>query len=86
MISTLMHWTLTYGRVGHDDHHVCVGREDVDEGCEARVVYFHALEGGGQLTAAQLELFDDVTDLLEPVHVSVGLSLAVRYHLRRNEY
>ena len=81
MVSSLIHWTLTYSGVGHDDHHVGVWSKDVDEGCEARVVYFHALEGGRQLTAAQLELFDDVTDLLKPMHVTVGLPLTVRYHL-----
>ena len=29
------------GRVGHYDHHVSVGREDVDEGGETRVLHFH---------------------------------------------
>ena len=52
-----------------DDHDVRVGREDIDEGREARVPDLHALKLRLGLPAAQLELLDDVADLLEPVRV-----------------
>ena len=44
----------------HDDHHVRVGREVVDEGREFGVTHFHALKLRLCLGAAQLELFDNI--------------------------
>ena len=44
--------------------------------------HLHSLEGCGQFAAAQLELFDDVTDFLKPVNVMVVLPLAVGDHLQ----
>ena len=66
--------------VGQDDHHVGVGCEDVNKGGEVGVPHFHRLEIGCQLAAAEFELLDDVGDLLEPVHVSVLVSLGVGDH------
>lgn len=43
------HRLLTNGGVGHDDHDVGVGGEDVDEGCKVGVPHFHALERRCQL-------------------------------------
>lgn len=42
---------LTNGGVRHDDHDICVGGEDVDEGRKVGVPHFHALEGGRKFTA-----------------------------------
>ena len=53
----------------HDDHHVCVGREVVDESRELGVTHFHALELRLCLRAAQLELFDNVRDAFVTVTV-----------------
>ena len=75
----------TDGRVGHYDHDVGVGGEHVDERGERRVAHLHRLERGRDLAAAQLELLDDVADLLEPVHISVLLPLAVRDHLQQRK-
>ena len=66
--------------VGQDDHHVGVGREDVNEGGEVRVPHFHRLEVCCQLAAAQFELFDYIADLLESVNVPVLVPLSVRDH------
>ena len=44
-------------------------REKVDEGGEVGVAHFHALELRLRLTAADLELLDDVRDALMPVAV-----------------
>lgn len=66
-----------YGRVRHNHHDIGVGGEDIDESSEVGVSHLHALEGGGQFTAAQLELLDDVADLLEPVCVSLLPALVV---------
>ena len=66
--------------VGQDDHHVGVGREDVDKRGEIGVPHFHRLEIGCQLAAAEFELLDDVGDLLKPVHVSVLVPLGVGDH------
>lgn len=41
---------LTNGGVRHDDHDICVGGEDVNEGREVGVPYFHALERGCEFT------------------------------------
>ena len=57
--------------VGHNDHYVGVGGEDVNERCKARIPDFHTLELSLQLATAQLELFHNVADLLEPVDVRV---------------
>ena len=66
--------------VGQDDHHVGVGREDVDKRGEIGVPHFHRLEIGCQLAAAEFELLDDVGDLLKSVHVTVLIPLGVRDH------
>lgn len=47
-----LHW-LTYGRVGHNDHDVSVGCEEIDKSSKTRVPYFHALELCLQLTAME---------------------------------
>ena len=75
--------SLTYGWVGHDDHDICVWSEDVNKGSEAWVVYLHTLDRGCQFTAAQLELFNYVADLLKPVHVYMCLPLTVGDHLQK---
>jgi len=76
---------LTYWRVGHDDHDVSVGREAVDVSGKHRVADLHAGEVGRHFAAAQLELFYDITDLLEPMRVRVRMSpvLTVRNYLRK---
>lgn len=43
------HLLLTNGGVGHDDHDVGVGGEDVNEGGKVGVPHFHALERRRQL-------------------------------------
>ena len=59
------------GHIGvhHDDHHVRVAREDVDEGREVRVADFHSLEVGLGLRTTQFELLDDVRYALKAVTV-----------------
>ena len=59
----------TNSRIRHDDHHIGVGGEALDESCEVRVSYLHALELRLRLGAAELELFDDGGDLLEELHI-----------------
>ena len=66
--------------VGQDDHHVGVGREDVDKRGEIGVPHFHRLEIGCQLAAAEFKLLDDVGDLLKPVDVPVLVPLGVGDH------
>lgn len=41
---------LTNGGVRHDDHDICVGGEDVNEGRKVGVPHFHALERGCEFT------------------------------------
>ena len=72
---------LTDRRVRHDDHYISVGCKNINECSKRGVSDLHALERGCQLAAAQLELFDDVADLLKPVHILVGLALTVGDHL-----
>lgn len=57
--------------VGHDDHDVGVGGQQLDEGGEARVPHLHRLELRCRFAATQLELLDDVADLLEAMLIAV---------------
>ena len=57
--------------IRHDDHDVGVAREHVDERGKVGRADLHRLELRLRLAAAELELFYDVGDLLEPVHVAV---------------
>jgi len=43
---------LTDGGVRHDDHNICVGGEDVNEGCKVGVPHLHALERGCEFTGS----------------------------------
>jgi hypothetical protein len=64
---------LTNGRVGHNDHYVGVGREDVDESGEVLVLDFHGVELSGEFGAGQLELLYYVRHLLEALRTRRGL-------------
>lgn len=99
---------LTNGGVRHDDHDICVGGEDVNEGRKVGVPHFHALERGCEFTGkikkketnehhrnfsdamqkdeslcrvnsptAEFKLFDNVTDLLKPVSITLLFALIV---------
>ena len=72
---------LTYWRIRHDNHDVCVGGERVNERSEGRVSYLHLLEGRRYFGTTQLELFNDVTDLLTAMDVALILALTLRYNL-----
>eukprot|EP00588_Corethron_pennatum_P011397 CAMPEP_0194269030 /NCGR_PEP_ID=MMETSP0169-20130528/3263_1 /TAXON_ID=218684 /ORGANISM="Corethron pennatum, Strain L29A3" /LENGTH=301 /DNA_ID=CAMNT_0039010521 /DNA_START=125 /DNA_END=1026 /DNA_ORIENTATION=+ len=52
-----------------DHHDVGVGREGIDVGRKHRVPHLHAPELRLRLAAAELELFDNIGDFLEPVRV-----------------
>lgn len=69
-----------YRRIRHHHHHVRVARERVDKRRKHAVAHLHRRELGTELRAGQLELFDDVGHLLEPVAVPVLFALAVRNH------
>lgn len=69
-----------YRRVRHDHHDVGVRCKHINKGCKVRVAHFHALERCCQLTAAELELLDDVTDLLEAMRVALLFTLVMRDH------
>lgn len=68
------------GGVRHNDHDICVGGKDVDEGRKVGVPHLHALERGRKFTTAEFELFDNVTDLLKPVSVPLLFALIVGNH------
>ena len=66
-------FALTNGRVGHNDHNVSVGSEDVDESGEVRVLDFHAVELCGQFGTTQLKLLYYIRHLLEALAKEIGL-------------
>lgn len=78
---TILVQVLTYVRVRHDDHYVGIGSEYVNESSKTRIPDFHALKLSLQLATAQFELFDNVADLLKPVHIGMRSSNCMGYDL-----
>lgn len=65
MLSRFAKWTeklwpltLTNRGIWHDDHDVCVGGEDVNEGRKVGVSHFHALERGCKFTGIKKKGFE----------------------------
>ena len=69
--------------VAHNHHNVRVHGELVYVGRESGVLDLHSLKLRLGLATAQLELFDDVGNLFEPVGIEMGRSRMVLHHAIR---